>query len=229
MRMGLGAMFERLKQHIYSKPSNSVSNSQSISENFTSYEPTLFFNMGCGDEESYVDVEYISVQQFVRVSGVNFNMHCIDFLVRLCCYLGLRPGDYTFLVPSESLSGVSPICWRCVPPSSKLGSWVNSNTTLTKFPPMVRLIAKCCLKRSAKLYQYPFLDTEFKHPIIPTKTGREFLADLGYRIIVHLPENRKIVVRGQLDQPIMNVLQEVSTIDLTFIFVNLKQLADTRL
>nr|AAW24621.1 SJCHGC04018 protein [Schistosoma japonicum] len=58
---------------------------------------------------------------------------------------------------------------------------------------------------------YPSLKTEAECPVEPVKTGREFLNDLGHRIIVYLPGDRKIVVRGQLDQPVNNVLQEVSS------------------
>ncbi|KAK4473523.1 hypothetical protein MN116_002884 [Schistosoma mekongi] len=201
----------RFKSFVSSKPSTSNLDLESTSKGFPSYQPTSFYNLGFGDEKSFVDVEYISKHEFIRVSGVDFDVQCIDFLVRLCSLLGLRAGDYTILVPCESLSGVPQICWRCVPPSSKLSSWISSEAAQTKLPTLVKLTAKCHLKKSAKLYKFPFPETEIKYPVKPVKTGKEFLNDLGHRIIVYLPGDRKIVVRGRLDQPVNNVLQEVSS------------------
>ncbi|CAH8487291.1 unnamed protein product [Schistosoma curassoni] len=209
--MGLADAIERLKNIVYSKSSKDRSEFGSNSRGFENYDPTRFYYMNCGDNGSYVDVECIATEEFIRVYGVDFDMQCSDFLVRLCSLSGLEAVDYTFLVPCEGLSGVSGIFWLSAPSRSRLGHWVNSDTTQTTLPSMVRLIAKCCFKKSAKLYQYPFLDTKFKYPITLLKTGREFLNELGHRITVHLPEDCTIVVRGHLDQPISKVLQKVSS------------------
>ncbi|RTG88076.1 uncharacterized protein DC041_0008620 [Schistosoma bovis] len=209
--MGLADAIERLKNIVYSKSSKDRSEFGSNSRGFENYDPTRFYYMDCGDNGSYVDVECIATEEFIRVYGVDFDMQCSDFLVRLCSLCGLEAVDYTFLVPCEGLSGVSGIFWLSAPSRSRLGHWVNSDTTQTTLPSMVRLIAKCCFKKSAKLYQYPFLDTKFKYPITLLKTGREFLKELGHRITVHLPEDCTIVVRGHLDQPISKVLQKVSS------------------
>ncbi|CAH8490134.1 unnamed protein product [Schistosoma haematobium] len=209
--MGLADAIERLKNIVYSKSSKDRSEFGSNSRGFENYDPTRFYYMNCGDNRSYVDVECIATEEFIRVYGVDFDMQCSDFLVRLCSLCGLEAVDYTFLVPCEGLSGVSGIFWLSAPSRSRLGHWVNSDTTQTTLPSMVRLIAKCCFKKSAKLYQYPFLDTKFKYPITLLKTGREFLNELGHRITVHLPEDCTIVVRGHLDQPISKVLQKVSS------------------
>ncbi|CAI2725463.1 unnamed protein product [Schistosoma spindalis] len=209
--MGLAGAIGRLKNLVYSKPSKDRSEFGSKFRGIENYDPTRFYYMNCGDNGSYVDVECIATEEFIRVYGVDFDMKCSDFLVQLCSLCGLQAVDYTFLVPCEGLSGVSGICWLSAPSRSKLGHWVNSDTTQTTLPSMVRLIARCCFKKSAKLYQYPFLDTKFKYPITLLKTGREFLNELGHRITVHLPENCMIVVRGHLDQPISKVLQKVSS------------------
>lgn len=179
--MGLADAIERLKNIVYSKSSKDRSEFGSNSRGFENYDPTRFYYMDCGDNGSYVDVECIATEEFIRVYGVDFDMQCSDFLVRLCSLCGLEAVDYTFLVPCEGLSGVSGIFWLSAPSRSRLGHWVNSDTTQTTLPSMVRLIAKCCFKKSAKLYQYPFLDTKFKYPITLLKTGREFLKEVSYK------------------------------------------------
>ncbi|CAH8468317.1 unnamed protein product [Heterobilharzia americana] len=95
--------------------------------------------------------------------------------------------------------------------SSKQQGWFMDQFRYSwdKVPTYGSTYCKMLSQRSAKLYQYPFLDAEFKNPVLPLKTGKEFLDDLGQRIIVHLPGDRKIVVRGQLNEPIMKVFQEV--------------------
>lgn len=117
----------------------------------TNYTPIMFFHLYDGPENIYLDVEHVLMHKVVRFYEVNKSMHCMDFIVRVCFLLNLKPSEYTLIYQIQDSSK-----WGFTSPSSRLSdcidfNMVNGRNSLTIC--LFRLVPKFYFKKVSKLYK----------------------------------------------------------------------------
>ncbi|TGZ65731.1 hypothetical protein CRM22_005735 [Opisthorchis felineus] len=166
--------------------------------------PTSMHRLG-PDEHTSVNVELYHTGEIMRIYGFSSSSTCVDFTVNLCQLLKLKPSHYCLMV-CEGHNDSSLSCWQRVPPSSQLSMWLE--TSYVKKGGFVRLVHKSymsnLLKPSMVLWR-PH-DTQ---KIVDPVSGRKLLEQMGARILVYLPGERKIVVRARPNEQIAETVLEV--------------------
>ncbi|KER29204.1 hypothetical protein T265_13425, partial [Opisthorchis viverrini] len=129
----------------------------------------------------------------------------IPSFVNLCQLLKLKPSHYCLMV-CEGHNDSSLSSWQRVPPSSQLSMWLE--TSYVKKGGFVRLVHKShinnLLKPNMVLWRPP--DTQ---KIVDPVSGRELLEQMGARILVYLPGERKMVIRARPNEQIAEAVLEV--------------------
>ncbi|GAA49489.1 hypothetical protein CLF_103144 [Clonorchis sinensis] len=168
--------------------------------------PTSMHRLG-PDENTSVNVELYHTGEIMRIYGFSSSSTCVDFTVNLCQLLKLKPSHYCLMV-CEGHDDSSLSSWQRVPPSSQLSMWLE--TSYVKKGGFVRLVHKSyinnLLKPNMALWR-PHDTQKIMDPV----SGRELLEQMGARILVYLPGERKLVVRARPNEQIAEAVLEVCT------------------
>ncbi|OON13402.1 hypothetical protein X801_10825, partial [Opisthorchis viverrini] len=197
--------FERFK-HLSKKHTANITASPVIDKSIPAVIkcPTSMHRLG-PDEHTSVNVELYHTGEIMQIYGFSSSSTCVDFTVNLCQLLKLKPSHYCLMV-CEGHNDSSLSSWQRVPPSSQLSMWLE--TSYVKKGGFVRLVHKShinnLLKPNMVLWRPP--DTQ---KIVDPVSGRELLEQMGARILVYLPGERKMVIRARPNEQIAEAVLEV--------------------
>ncbi|THD19603.1 hypothetical protein D915_009728 [Fasciola hepatica] len=227
-------------RHLISGKSRYSQNSDSNdAEDPSEFFPIRYFHLNT-EAGSCVQVELLPPGQLIRVFGVDTSLSCLDFTLKLSLLLGLQPGSHLLMVPNLNFSDLSgeegrgPVSrvWQRAPSNSKLIDWIKQlrkddddmkTEGMTSMmddygvPVSLRLVHRTCIRNAVRS---GLLETHIQHHSKhmcfegkrATKSGRELLDEIGARVLVHLPRDRKIVIRANLNRPIFESVAEVCTL-----------------
>ncbi|KAA0189899.1 hypothetical protein FBUS_03117 [Fasciolopsis buskii] len=227
----------RKVRHLITRNTRSTEGGDSINEEDNSeVSPKSCFHLNT-ESDYCVQVELLPPGQLIRIFGVDTSLSCLDFALKLSLVLGLQPGSHLLMVPNLNFSrlsgdakrGLVSHVWQRAPSNSRLKDWLKplscagTNSTTEEAVGAqsqctvlgsLRLVHRNCVRNAARSgllethLQNGSKDMCFKGKRV-TKSGRELLDEIGARVLVHLPRDRKIVIRANLSRPIFESVVEV--------------------
>ncbi|KAF8570358.1 hypothetical protein P879_00963 [Paragonimus westermani] len=166
------------------------------------------------NQKLFVDVEVFPMCEVVRIYGVNETYTCADFAVTVCRLIDLQPTHYTLMIRDIG----APMSWRCAPPNGILMRYVESLSYYNRETNncIFRLVEKSHIEEITKPH---LLTSRSANRLVPNHpkalkhqepiSGLELLKQFGTRVLVFLPDERKSVVRAQLNRPVLEAVTEV--------------------
>lgn len=230
----------RKVRHLLSRNTRSTERSDpSNAEDNSEVTPISCFHLNT-ESDYCVQVELLPPGQLIRIFGVDTSSSCLDFTLKLSLLLGLQPGSHLLMVPNLNFSrlsgdvkrGLVSHVWQRAPSNSRLQDWLkplsDADTDSTVEEAVgtqsqcsilgsLRLVHRTCVRNAARSgllethLQNGSKDMRFEGKGV-TKSGRELLDEIGARVLVHLPRDRKIVIRANLSRPIFESVVEVCTL-----------------
>ncbi|KAF6779947.1 hypothetical protein AHF37_00506 [Paragonimus kellicotti] len=164
------------------------------------------------DQKFFIDVEVFPLCEVVRIYGVSKNYTCADFALIVCRLIDVKPRHYTLMIRDIG----APMAWRCAPPNDILMRYVESLSCYNRETNncIFRLVENSHIEESTNPYTFRAASRHaashmnFLKPREPI-SGLDLLKRFGTRVLVFLPGERKLVVRAQLNRPVLEAVVEV--------------------
>ncbi|KAA3676482.1 uncharacterized protein DEA37_0002669, partial [Paragonimus westermani] len=166
------------------------------------------------NQELFVDVEVFPMCEVVRIYGVSETYTCAEFVVIVCRLVDLKPTHCTLMVRDIG----APMSWRCAPLNGILMGYVKSLSHYSRETNnrIFRLVEKSPIEDITKSHLLTSRSANRLAPSHPKAlksqepiSGLELLKQFGTRVLVFLPDERKLVVRAQLNRPVLEAVAEV--------------------